>query len=152
MRRLIRPVGKCRRGVRQQEGGQHTATSQHRLHRSPPMLTSSARCCSSLCGSAEGDRFMGSFCTKVLPQKTGKKSIFSRPPIGHVPQRSSDCGGGHITSAIHQGCAKTPAFDLRVESSTQFGQSEDQKLWRRLYEEGNRENDFTLSRLAHVFT
>src|SRR5262245_24610695 len=105
MRRLIRPVGKCRRGVRQQEGGQHTATSQHRLHRSPPMLTSSARCCSSLCGSAEGDRFMGSFCTKVLPQKTGKKSIFSRPPIGHV-RSEVRLRGGHITSAIDRGRVK----------------------------------------------
>jgi hypothetical protein len=34
---------------------------------------------------------------------------------------------------------------LRVESSSRFGESESQKFWRRLYEEGNRENDSTLS-------
>ena len=51
-----------------------------------------------------------------------------------------------------RGCAKTPAFDLRVESSSRFDQSENQKFWRELSEEGNRENDSTLSWLAHVFT
>jgi hypothetical protein len=40
---------------------------------------------------------------------------------------------------------------LRVESSSQFGQSENQKCWQRLSEEGNRENGSTLSWLAHVF-
>src|SRR5690349_13097633 len=33
-----------------------------------------------------------------------------------------------------------------------FGQSQNQKFWRRLFEEGNRENCSTLSWLAHVFT
>src|SRR5215469_18273233 len=33
-----------------------------------------------------------------------------------------------------RGCAKTPAFNLRVESSSKFGQSENQKCWRRLSE------------------
>src|SRR5262249_39918594 len=33
-----------------------------------------------------------------------------------------------------------------------FGQSENQKFWRRLFEEANRENCSTLSWLAHVFT
>jgi hypothetical protein len=56
------------------------------------------------------------------------------------------------TSGIHRGCAKTPAFNLRVEGSSRFGQSENQKFWRRLSEEGNRENDSTHSWLAHVFT
>jgi hypothetical protein len=57
------------------------------------------------------------------------------------------------TAAIHtRGCAKTPAFNLRVESSSRFGQSKNQKFWRRLFEEGNRENGSTLSWLAHVFT
>src|SRR6516162_4285493 len=36
VRRLIRPVGKCGRRMRQQDGGQYTAKSQHGLHRSPP--------------------------------------------------------------------------------------------------------------------
>src|ERR1700746_2292408 len=49
-------------------------------------------------------------------------------------------------------CAKTPAFNLRVESSSRFGQSENQKYWRRLLEEANRENGSTLSWPAHVFT
>jgi hypothetical protein len=40
---------------------------------------------------------------------------------------------------------------LGVESSSRFGQSENQKFWRRLFEEGNRENGSTLSWLAHVF-
>jgi hypothetical protein len=56
------------------------------------------------------------------------------------------------TAALARGRAKTPAFNLRVESSSRFGESESQKFWRRLYEEGNRENDSTLSWLAHVFT
>jgi hypothetical protein len=55
-------------------------------------------------------------------------------------------------AAFDRDCAKTPAFNLGVESSSRFGQSENQKFWRRLSEEGNRENDFTLSWLAHVFT
>ena len=50
------------------------------------------------------------------------------------------------------GCAKTPALNLLVESSSQFEQSENQKCWRGLSEEGNRENGSTLSWLAHVFT
>jgi hypothetical protein len=55
-------------------------------------------------------------------------------------------------TALHaRGCAKTPAFNLRVESSSRFGQSENQKCWRRLSEDGNRENRSTLTRLAHVF-
>ena len=47
-------------------------------------------------------------------------------------------------------CAKTLAFNLRVESSSRFGQSENQKCWRRLSEEGNRENGSTVTWLAHV--
>ena len=50
------------------------------------------------------------------------------------------------------GCAKTREFNLRVENSSQFGLSENQKCWRRVSEEGNRENGSTLSWLAHVFT
>ena len=50
------------------------------------------------------------------------------------------------------GCAKIRAFNSLVESSSQFGQSETQKCWRRLSDEGNRENRSTLSWLAHVFT
>src|SRR5215831_2214488 len=42
--------------------------------------------------------------------------------------------------------------NLRVECSSRFGQSENQKFWRRLFEEGNRENGSTLSWLVHVFT
>jgi hypothetical protein len=41
---------------------------------------------------------------------------------------------------------------LRVESSSRFGQYENQKFWRRLSEEGNRENASTPSWLVHVFT
>jgi hypothetical protein len=61
----------------------------------------------------------------------------------------------HATGRISPsgpGCAKTGALNLLVESSSQFGQSENQKCWRRLSEEGNRENGSTLSGLAHVFT
>ena len=47
-------------------------------------------------------------------------------------------------------CAKTRAFNLLVESSSQFGQSEKQKCWRRLSEEGNRETGSTISWLAQV--
>jgi hypothetical protein len=54
------------------------------------------------------------------------------------------------TAAMGLGCTKTRAFNLRVESSSHFGQSENQKCWRRLSEEGNRENGSTLSWLAHV--
>ena len=56
------------------------------------------------------------------------------------------------TAGVDPGCAKTRAFSLLVESSSQFGQSENEKCWRRLSEEGNRENGSTLSWLAHVFT
>src|ERR1700758_595668 len=56
------------------------------------------------------------------------------------------------TAAMGPGRAKTRAFNLVVESSSQFGQSENQKCWRRLSEEGNRETSSTLSSLAHVFT
>jgi hypothetical protein len=55
-------------------------------------------------------------------------------------------------SQIDPGCAKTRAFNLRVESSSQFGLSENQRCWRRLSEEGNKENGSTLSWLVHVFT
>jgi hypothetical protein len=64
-------------------------------------------------------------------------------------QRSTGRGRG---SVVGPGCAKTRAFNLRVESFSQFGQSENQKCWRRLSEEGTRENGSTLSRFAHVFT
>jgi hypothetical protein len=50
------------------------------------------------------------------------------------------------------GCAKTRAFNLRVESSSQFGQSENQNAGDGLSEEANRENGSTLSWLAHVST
>src|SRR6516162_347995 len=50
------------------------------------------------------------------------------------------------------GSAKTRAFNLLVESSSQFSQSKNQTCRRRLSEEGNRENGSTLSLLAHVFT
>jgi hypothetical protein len=45
-------------------------------------------------------------------------------------------------SLMGPGCTKTRAFNLRAESSSQFGQSENQKCWRRLSEEGNREKRF----------
>jgi hypothetical protein len=75
----------------------------------------------------------------------------------NAPQwaRCADSGRSrdrYRTAGVDRGCAKTPAFNLRVESSSRFGESESQKFWRRLYEEGNRENDSTLSWLAHVFT
>ena len=57
-----------------------------------------------------------------------------------------------VMTAVDRGCAKTAAFNLRVESSSRFSQSENQKCWRRLPEEGNRENGSTVSSLAHVFT
>ena len=50
-----------------------------------------------------------------------------------------------------RGCAKTPAFNLRVENPSRFSQSESQKCWRRLSEEPDRENRSALTRLAHVF-
>jgi hypothetical protein len=70
------------------------------------------------------------------------------------------CNQGHFRrhmltagfTASDPGCAKTRAFNLLVESSSQFGQSENQKCWRRLSEEGNREPCSTLSWRAHVFT
>jgi PadR family transcriptional regulator PadR len=48
-------------------------------------------------------------------------------------------------------CAKTPAFNLRVENPSRFSQSENQKCWRRLSEEANRE---TVLRLlgSHTFS
>jgi hypothetical protein len=56
--------------------------------------------------------------------------------------------GEHILTesftARDRGCAKTPAFNLRVEIGNQ-------KCWRGLSEEGNRENYSTLSWVAHVF-
>src|SRR6516225_460683 len=55
-------------------------------------------------------------------------------------------------SFFDPGCAKTRAFNLLLESSSQFGQSENQKCSRRLSEEGNRETGSTLSWLAHIFT
>src|ERR1700722_1006029 len=39
VRRLIRPVGKCSRGIRQHEGNKYTANSQHGLHRSFPLCS-----------------------------------------------------------------------------------------------------------------
>ena len=56
------------------------------------------------------------------------------------------------TAGNDPGRAKTRAYNLLIESSSQFGQSENQKCWRRLSEEGNRETGSTLSWLAHVFT
>jgi hypothetical protein len=55
-------------------------------------------------------------------------------------------------TALDRGCAKTPAFDLHVESSSRFLQTENQIFWRGVSEDGNRENDSTVSLLAHVFT
>jgi hypothetical protein len=63
-----------------------------------------------------------------------------------------DCAASRGASQIDPGCAKTRAFNLLVESSSQFGQSENQKCWRRLSEEDDREKGSTLSWLAHVFT
>jgi hypothetical protein len=55
-------------------------------------------------------------------------------------------------AALGPARVKTRAFVLLVEGSSQFGQSENQKCWRRLSEEGNRETGSTLSWLAHIFT
>ena len=59
------------------------------------------------------------------------------------------CCGGRDTywpKAAHDpGCAKTRAFNLRAESSSQFGQSENQSASDGLSEEANRENGSTLS-------
>ena len=55
-------------------------------------------------------------------------------------------------SGLDPGSAKTRAFNLLVENSSQFSQSENQTCRRRLSEEGNRENGSTLFWLAHVFT
>ena len=55
-------------------------------------------------------------------------------------------------TAVDPGCAKIRAFNSLVESSSRFGQSETPKCWRRLSDEGNRENCSRLSWLAHVFT
>ena len=63
-----------------------------------------------------------------------------------------DCAASQGASQIDPGSAKTRAFNLLVESSSQFGQSENQTCRRRLSEVGNRENGSTLSWLAHVFT
>ena len=77
-----------------------------------------------------------------------------------MPQHPHQPGGAHSstgaasrgTTGFDPGCAKTRAFNLVVESSSQFGQSENQKCWRWLSEESNRENGSTLSWLAQVFT
>src|SRR6516162_10869241 len=69
-------------------------------------------------------------------------------PITHCGRFPHDTGW----TAVDPGRAKTRAFNLLVESSSQFGQSGNQKCWRRLSEEGNRETGSTLSRLAHIFT
>src|ERR1700757_2220364 len=75
------------------------------------------------------------------------------PSMGITGRANSGPSRPHSgTGRFDRGCAKTPAFNLRVESSSRFGQSENQKFWRRLFEEGNRENGSTLSWLAHVFT
>ena len=44
VRRLIRPVGKCGRGIRQHEGNKYTANSQHGLHRSSPLCSIAQNC------------------------------------------------------------------------------------------------------------
>src|SRR5262245_38908410 len=47
----------------------------------------------------------------------------------HGPVSKSDIGGSALsagTGLYARGCVKTPAFNLRVESSFRFGQSEDQ--------------------------
>src|SRR5262249_45163910 len=65
---------------------------------------------------------------------------------------SAPSRGTARATALGPACVKTRAFNLRVESSSQFDQSENQRCWRRLSEEGNRENRSMLSLLAHVFT
>jgi hypothetical protein len=93
---------------------------------------------------------------KEVGFKTATVTTKTPVPLGNVSP-----GGCHpasiiqhhrSASALGPGCVKTPAFNLRVESSSRFGQSENQKFCGRLSEEDNRENDSTLSWLAHVFT
>src|SRR6516162_7791981 len=84
-------------------------------------------------------------------------SPLDRTPVSRIPalvdrEDWTLMGNSAQASGTDRGCAKTPAFNLHVESSSQFGQSENQKCWRRLSEEGNRENYSTLSWIAHVFT
>ena len=59
--------------------------------------------------------------------------------------------GAARETASGPGFAKTRAFNLLVESSSQFGQSE-KKVLATASEEGNREAGSTLSWLAHIFT
>jgi hypothetical protein len=63
--------------------------------------------------------------------------------LGQIP-----CECGLSTEAVRE----LARFNLRVGSSFQFGQSENQNAGDELSEERNRQNGSTLSWLAHVFT
>src|SRR5215510_10682162 len=91
----------------------------------------------------------------VLPPKL--RARLKAPFVHHRQSRTGfeiHIGGSALsagTGLYARGCAKTPTFNLRVENPSRFSQSENQKCWRRLSEEANRENVFAFTRLAHVF-
>jgi hypothetical protein len=55
-------------------------------------------------------------------------------------------------SAKGLGRVKTPMFNLRAEILSRFHESEDQRRWRLLSGEDNRENNSAHSPRVHVFT
>jgi hypothetical protein len=99
----------------------------------------------------------GSFHAFMVPFLIKRRGSFAlRQPSRAEPTRGNryreTAFDPEPTAQTDPGCAKTRAFNLLVESSSQFGQSENQKCWRRLSEEDDREDGSTLSWLAHVFT
>ena len=82
--------------------------------------------------------------SNATPAAPPAGAVSSCPGLARKKPDRILCRWPYSPAALDRGCAKTPAFNFRVESSSRFGQSEDQKFWRWLSEEGNRENDSTL--------
>jgi hypothetical protein len=96
--------------------------------------------------------------TRPIRDAAASDCLGASSPIRRVvSHRLQSADTGHSLSSkasagFDPGCAKTRAFNLCVESSSQFGQSENQSAGDGLSEEANRENGSTLSWLAHVST
>ena len=91
-------------------------------------------------------------------ERTGESGIGASCSVPRVPANvflmnpkpTLSLGGGNASSCPR--LCENSCVQFARRKFFSFGQSENQKFWRRLFEEANRENCSTLSWLAHVFT
>jgi hypothetical protein len=122
---LSEPIRRCRRAGR--DSSPPLKARSHHWRKSVPIVTPQFFECHPRVG-----------CRKAaIRSLSGDK----RTSLGH-----------HRFVAFDRGCVKTPKWNLRIEFSSRLHQFEQQKRWRPLSGEDNRENNSAPSSRADVFT